>query len=118
MRREIKVRCWNRGKMDYDCRDVTVWNGLLVAEGDGILMQFTGLRDRQGTEIYEGDIIRWGADNEYIAEVVWGRARPGFVMQKISLLKAGGYDALLTVYAGTEVIGNIYESPKLLEATG
>lgn len=36
--RVIKFRAWNGTTMDYDYRDAALWNGLLVAEGDTILM--------------------------------------------------------------------------------
>lgn len=56
--KEIKVRIWNDNKMDYECENLSVWHGILVPESDGIIMQFTGLKDCEGREIYEDDIIQ------------------------------------------------------------
>jgi uncharacterized phage protein (TIGR01671 family) len=72
MKREIKFRAWNEGKM-VDLLAITPlaldanmntqlalkgMSGLFLPFGGGIdLMQFTGLKDKNGKEIYEGDIV-------------------------------------------------------------
>lgn len=83
------------------------------------LMQSTGLKDKNGTEIFEGDIVRWtrlciGFDLETYEtrsddmEVIWCKYNAGFLAQ----------DGTLLYYEDSEqyeVIGNIYENPELLE---
>ena len=77
-------------------------------------MQFTGLKDKQGKEIYEGDILSSETSSRgrvknpyYVAE--WGNA--GW--------KAKGYNGELEVRPNLdfrndlEIIGNIYENPDL-----
>ncbi|MCG2493207.1 YopX family protein [Staphylococcus epidermidis] len=76
-----------------------------------ILMQSTGLKDKNGTEIYEGDIV--SANHPRLGEFI------GFVDNAIGNFKVRGvgqYEYLSDDLDGTyEVIGNIYENPELLE---
>lgn len=80
------------------------------------LMQFTGLKDVNGREIYEGDILTGGIlhmtsgvrlSNESVATTVTFRDGM-FKLGKVSLL---------SFHKNAEVIGNIYENPELLEVT-
>ena len=67
-----------------------------------VWMQYTGLKDKNGKEIFEGDII----DHPYkgIKTVFWDESLPGFGSE-------GTYVSRLT---NGEVIGNIYENKELL----
>lgn len=71
------------------------------------LMQFTGLYDKNGKEIYEGDIIKWidSDGNERIDDVKW--INGGLVLCNSNYT--------IGHYANTEIIGNIHENPELLE---
>ncbi len=64
------------------------------------LMQFTGLKDKNGKEIYEEDIVKWIGGS--IEPIVWENFCAGF-----NLDESGA--------RGVEVIGNIYENPELLK---
>jgi hypothetical protein len=105
--REIKFRAWNGKHMDYDYRDASLWNGLLVAEGDTILMQFIGLTDETNKEIYEGDIIKYEFDGGDNIE------RPPRIDEVKYVL--GCFIPDIWRYQKPEVIGNIYENPELLK---
>jgi uncharacterized phage protein (TIGR01671 family) len=80
------------------------------------LMQYTGLKDKNGKEIYEGDVLRekYGFDgqewNYYVVRFgVSQELRIGFFLE--------GYGGAATphVFERAEVIGNIYENPELLK---
>lgn len=73
------------------------------------LMQSTGLKDINGTEIYEGDIVENEYDEIYV--VKWFDA--GFHLEE---KYNGGFDYFELHFGDNkEVIGNIYENPELLE---
>lgn len=77
----------------------------------GILMQYTGLKDKNGKEIYEGDIIRWNPDERKVPigrnqEVFWDDTGwAPFRGDMVDGWKSNRY----------EIIGNIYENPELLK---
>ena len=118
MQREIKFRAWSDkdNQMTYfDLHALTeflyrdIWNYI----NENKIQQFTGLKDKNGKEIYEGDIVSGvngsinGKGMEFTITIKWIAHRAGF---NIPLFK-NGYNS--THYY--EVIGNIYENPELLE---
>lgn len=130
--REIKFRAWDKETkvMVYDF-DADIQEGGLLkfitglggngqlfcgTEGDWReleLMQYTGLKDKNGKEIYEGDIV-----------LVSYKHSSGFVHQKaIVQFFGGGFQPLTMFFGGEcqdgelfEVLGNIYENPELKDA--
>lgn len=76
-----------------------------------IIMQYTGLKDKNGVEIYEGDII--GIVDDWIGEVIY--KPPRFEIETRTLPE--GIAILFSGFTvkNANVIGNIYENPKLLE---
>lgn len=76
MSREFKFRSWLKfeNKMLYDFG--ILYNGEVSETSKRVVMQFTGLKDKHGTEIFEGDIIYWEINNgvgieSYTAIVKW-----------------------------------------------
>ena len=63
MNREIKFRAWDGEQMispDYINRQgCACWKSNSIPETTNKVMQFTGLVEKNGKEIYEGDIVMW-----------------------------------------------------------
>jgi uncharacterized phage protein (TIGR01671 family) len=83
-------------------------------QDDITLMQFTGLLDKNGVEIYEGDVVKAKRHNFEDYEICVIIYRPiSFVFEVQS--DKGNYIAPRNYHQHFEVIGNIYEHPHLLE---
>lgn len=118
--REIKFRAWvkdattgewrmcNRVRwLDLDNQRICTESGMQPDEF--VLMQYIGLQDKHGREVYEGDIVR-GYDDHH--EPIFGVVtfRDGsFVIKNPAIAHFRWMDYTL------EVIGNAYENPELLE---
>lgn len=79
------------------------------------LMQYTGLKDKEGKEIYEGDVLQWRTrDHEEnplnMYFVYWDNKNASFL---IGDEKEIGYGTEILQWA--EIIGNIYQNPELLK---
>lgn len=129
--REIKFRAWDAvgnwmgevTSIDYEEESIYIDTRYLEDENqfkfdEAPLMQYTGLKDKNGVEIYEGDIIQ-ADESSPIGNVV--TARVYFKDAGFALLTTRGSDTsigyLVMIYPFAEVIGNIYEHRHLLEET-
>ncbi len=125
MKREIKFRAWipNVGWLADGfsiSMDGTEWyddNSHSWPLSDIELMQFTGLHDKNGKEIYEGDIITYRWEDRKGDEVVnhvikWDNGR--FLICPIRSTVQTWNIHLYPYNEESEVIGNIYENPEQL----
>ena len=118
MNREIKFRAWHSNANNWVMKcDIPK---CFVEEKDCVafdaprhikLMQFTGQKDKNEKDIYEGDIVK---DDGTTFKIEWYKGRFDFVRIK------GCYQQ---PYFGDncsrmEIIGNIYENPELLSGVG
>ena len=120
--REIKFRAWDgkaMGKpfnLEWFKEGSNLpedWNPELGKwEVNAIFMQFTGLKDRNGKEIYEGDIVEAeGKEGKQQFKVFWYRAGVWSIHNVAVSDTFWREDDQLRQF---EVIGNIYENPELL----
>lgn len=139
MSREIKFRAWEARVKKYIDWDNFINNpfgtwGMKAFNNERYhFQQYTGLKDKNGKEIYEGDIIYWEIDNgvgiesytaivkwsENLVEEGWSQTYKWLVGYTGNYYR-GSYDELSTPAAYNDallIIGNIYENPDLLEAT-
>lgn len=105
--REIKFRAWQGGVMEYSpTLFKTQFKTQIAHDNKGAaypLMQYTGREDKNGVEIYEGDIMPWE----------WG---DGSVTNEVVIFEEGcfwlGDVAFVDIKPGAcKIIGNIYENP-------
>ena len=93
-----------------------VMNDYITAYPDEIeLMQSTGLKDKNGKEIFEGDIVDYKGRE---AVVKWHGSYASFIYRFVDELqeRVSDWEPLFLACYHFEVIGNIYENPELLEA--
>ena len=127
--REIKFRAW-----DSDDEVIRDWNNLLshrygkkedsiFNDTDLTIMQFTGLQDSKGKDIYEGDILEFdvfdsGATIRRYFIVEWDALSCGFEATWEHSVNGSGSCGLCSfniAEENVEIIGNLYEHPELLK---
>jgi uncharacterized phage protein (TIGR01671 family) len=114
--REIKFRAWNVGSgfmaVQGNHHEIDTPAKILSIYGKDIVMQYTGLKDKNGKEIYEGDVIvtQLNAPDNKEESLVVEFADGAFKLKKENTYYY--FPFLLNV----EIIGNIWEHPDLLES--
>lgn len=131
--KEYKFRAYESGEMYYQVRvggmfdnvatSPTYWHEQrkdwihLIGDEYTKVMQYTGLKDKNDKEIYEGDILEGGylnpLENKFLSRKYLIEYGEGIF--KGILIGHSPYGDTLLKFINGEVIGNIYETPKLLE---
>lgn len=142
MEREIKFRAYiNKSKgikeisqINYATKTIVTTDGYCYGFKDIILMQYTGLKDKNGKEIYEGDIVEFKDVGEegYEYKEGFGFDNIAQVVYKNGIYTLSNFGETDNSYYATnstdeerleevlrnrncKVVGNIYDNPELLE---
>ena len=132
--RELKFRAFNlldkgfclkpmqfansRGEFEFDFGGKLAYSYTLyeaIKSKDVVVMQYTGMKDKSGVEIYEGDIIKlYDNTKGYLTVVFKNQYAGGWVLHR----EEDGEGRELSLGARepkeVEVIGNVYQNPELL----
>lgn len=120
MSRVIKFRVW-----DIMTSKMIPWEAIKSVWGADVLenryvMQFIGLKDKNGKEIYEGDVIKWFHGEEDFGVVEYFDEESDFFgwMEQCYFgihLKDTNVVTLFQEDDEYEVVGNVYENPDLIK---
>lgn len=100
--------------------------GSSYAKAKIYLMQSTGLKDKNGDDIFEGDVVRrthlfdGSFDKTYIGEIIYDKEYARYVIsrpQKYTEPRTEDLRNILSTTSIYEVIGNVYQNPELLEVS-
>ena len=123
--KKIKFRAWDKKNkqiaevlaIDYLANEVMLdhFGEIYFLKFEHVeLLQYTGVKDKNGTEIYEGDILK--GDCTYLAAK---NDENDFMINSKIVFEKGKYTCqgfdIDTIASDVDVIGNIYENPKRLE---
>lgn len=131
-----KFRAYDSGSLCrmYQPDEVMVGDGnIWIIDEDGVagewivnndlnLMQSTGLFDKNGKEVFEGDILEVTDKHSWLEVVSYSQEKAMFVTEEINrefkVPESPLYDLSDSTFLKFEVIGNVYENPELLEVEG
>jgi uncharacterized phage protein (TIGR01671 family) len=116
MKREIKFRAWDKSTKEmwtpyqpvqFEEDSNWLWADVNSENNKFHLMQYTGLKDKNGKEIYEGDLLDNGSDR--ICKVEWHNYTGSWDFTPVNDLGTSNFFRAEHTHRALEVIGNIYE---------
>lgn len=126
MSREIKFRFWDSFNACWTYSDkvadglsgfFNLYSATLHGDNNPILMQYTGLNDKNGKEIYEGDIVNNGKEKIWNREVKYYKYGFWFIQingaAKYPITFEGMAEKNINHQSNWEVIGNKHDNPEL-----
>lgn len=125
--REIKFRAWDKEHKrwtNYSIADdlprfYDKHTGCWKTDKEGkrfILSQYTGLKDKNNREIYEGDVIKAISFARWIGVVEYSDENSAFIFDDLDKKYRGDSIVFMSQFdQGFKILGNIYENPELLD---
>ena len=126
-----KFRAWDGGSLNrmYSPQEVLVgdscawivdedsWETEWIFNNNLVIMQSTGLFDKNGKEIFEGDILKVTDEHSWLEVVSFNNNKAMFVSKEVKrkVEETPLYDLFNTDIFEVEIIGNIYTNPNLAE---
>lgn len=111
---EVESISFKEKKLVIDQKSVAWFNSDYIRNFDEVeLMQSTGLKDKNGVDVYQGDIIR--CTSGCLHEVIWLEEYGGTFIGGMPAWYLSGFRNGYSWAGKEEVIGNIYENSELLE---
>ena len=140
--REIEFRVWDNQEKVYlnkkdiaidnlgnififevcDDNDADLWHVRILSDPDNeryVIEQTTGLTDKNGTEIFESDIVKYYPHHRGVPyRVYWDDKSAKFLIGRDGVIGQSFSDIMHSLNTGRialEVVGNVHENPELLE---